>query len=39
MCDVCGEKRNICRISVGKTGGKKALEGLRFRCEDNIKVN
>jgi hypothetical protein len=30
------EKRNVCRILVGKPEGKKPLERPRRRCVDNI---
>jgi hypothetical protein len=33
------EKRNACRIMVGKPEGKKPLERLRCRRLDNITVN
>jgi hypothetical protein len=32
-----GEKRNACRILVGKPGGKRPLGRQRCRWEDNIK--
>jgi hypothetical protein len=34
-----GEKRNACRILVGKPEGKRPLGRLRRRCVDNIKMN
>jgi hypothetical protein len=33
-----GEKRNACRILVGKPEGKRPLGKPRRRCEDNIKM-
>jgi hypothetical protein len=33
-----GEKRNACRIFVGKPEGKRALGRPRHRWEDNIKI-
>jgi hypothetical protein len=34
-----GMKRNAYRILVGKPDGKTALERLRYRWEDNIKMD
>jgi hypothetical protein len=34
-----GEKRNACRILVGKPGGKRPLGRPRRRWEDNIKMD
>jgi hypothetical protein len=34
-----GEKRNACRILVGKLEGKRSLGRPRHRWEDNIKVD
>jgi hypothetical protein len=34
-----GEKRNACRILVGKPGGNRPLERPRRRWEDNIKMD
>jgi hypothetical protein len=38
-CSTHGEKRNVCRVLVGKPEGKRPLG--RFRCErkNNIKVD
>jgi hypothetical protein len=33
------EKRNVYRILVGKTEGKKPRGRTWFRCEENIKMN
>jgi hypothetical protein len=33
------EKRNSCRILVGKPVGKRPLGRPRRRCEDNIKMD
>jgi hypothetical protein len=33
------EKRNVCRILVGKPEGKRPLERHRRRWEDNIKTD
>jgi hypothetical protein len=34
-----GEGRGVCRILVGNSEGKKPLERLRRRWEDNIKMD
>jgi hypothetical protein len=34
-----GEKRNACRILVGKSEGKRPLGRPRRRWVDNIKIN
>jgi len=34
-----GERRGVCRVLVGKPGGKRPLGRLRFRWEDNIKMD
>jgi hypothetical protein len=34
-----GEKRNACRILVGKPEGKRPLARPRRRWEDNIKID
>jgi hypothetical protein len=34
-----GEKRNSCRILLGKPEGKRPLGRLRRRWEDNIKMD
>ena len=33
-----GERRNVCRVSVGKSEGKRSLGRPRHRWENNIKV-
>jgi hypothetical protein len=33
------EKRNECRVLVGKSEGKRSLGRPRHRCEDNIKID
>jgi hypothetical protein len=37
-CSTHGEKRNACRIFVGKPEGKRPLGRPRHRWEDNIKI-
>jgi hypothetical protein len=37
-CSTNGEKRNACRILVGKSEGKKPLGRPRRRWVDNIKM-
>jgi hypothetical protein len=34
-----GEKRNACRILVGKPEGKRPLGRLKLRWDDNIKMD
>jgi hypothetical protein len=34
-----GEKRNVCRLLVGKPEGKRPLRRPRCRCADNIKMD
>jgi hypothetical protein len=34
-----GEGRNVYRVLVGKTEGKRPLERARHRCEDGIKMD
>jgi hypothetical protein len=34
-----GEKRNVCRLVVGKPEGKRPLGRLRHRWIDNIKMD
>jgi hypothetical protein len=34
-----GEKRNACRILVGKPDGKRPFGRQRRRCVDNIKMD
>jgi hypothetical protein len=34
-----GEKRGVCRVLVGKPGGKRPLGRPRRRWEDNIKMD
>jgi hypothetical protein len=38
-CSTIGEKRNPCRILVGKPEGKKAIGRRRRTCVDNIKID
>jgi hypothetical protein len=38
-CSTNGEKRNACRISVGKPEGKSPLGRPRRRWEDNIRMD
>jgi hypothetical protein len=38
-CSAYGERRNVCRVSVGKPEEKRPLGRPRLRWEDNIKVN
>jgi hypothetical protein len=38
-CSTNGEKRNACRILVGKPEGKRPLGRPRHRWEDNIRMN
>jgi hypothetical protein len=38
-CTHMGEKRNACRILVGKPDTKSPLRKLRCRLENNIKVD
>jgi hypothetical protein len=37
-CSTNGEKRNACRILVGKPEGKRPLERRRCRWVDNFKM-
>jgi hypothetical protein len=39
VCSTNGEKRNVCRILVGKPEGKRPLGRPRRRFVDNIKMN
>lgn len=34
-----GDRRDACRVLVGKRDGRRLLEKLRHRCEDNIKMD
>jgi hypothetical protein len=34
-----GEKRNACRVLVGKIEAKRSLGRLRYRCYHNIKMD
>jgi hypothetical protein len=34
-----GERRNVCRVLVGKPGGKRQLERPRRRWEDGIRTD
>jgi hypothetical protein len=38
-CSTHGEKRNSCRVLVGKPEGRRPLGRPRRRWEDNIKVD
>jgi hypothetical protein len=38
-CSTHGEKRNACRILMGKPEGRRPLERPRRRLEDNIKMD
>jgi hypothetical protein len=38
-CSTNGDKRNGCRLLVGKPEGKRSLETLRHRRVDNIKTS
>jgi hypothetical protein len=38
-CSTHGEKRNACRILVGKPDGKRPLERPRRRREDDIRID
>jgi hypothetical protein len=38
-CSTIGEKRNACRILVGKLEGKRSLGRPRRRRVDNIKMD
>jgi hypothetical protein len=38
-CSTYGEKRNACRILLGKPEGKRQLGRLKCRWEDNIKMD
>jgi hypothetical protein len=38
-CSTHGEKRNACRVFMGKPEGKRPLERSRRRWENNIKIN
>jgi hypothetical protein len=38
-CNTNGEKRNACRLLVGKTEGKRPLGRPRCKWVDNIKMN
>jgi hypothetical protein len=38
-CDTNGKKRNAYRILVGKSEGKRQLEGPRHRWVDNMKMD
>jgi hypothetical protein len=39
ICSMNGDKRNACRILVGKPGGKRPLGRSRCRWVDNIKLD
>jgi hypothetical protein len=38
-CSTNGEKRNACRILVGKPEGKRSLGGIGLGWVDNIKID
>jgi hypothetical protein len=38
-CSTYGEKRNACRILLGKPEGKRPLGRPRCRWDDNIKMD
>jgi hypothetical protein len=38
-CSTNGEKRNACKIWMGKPEGKRPLERPRRRWEDNIRMD
>jgi hypothetical protein len=38
-CGTNGEKRNVCRLLIGKPEGKRPLGKPRRRWIDNIKIN
>jgi hypothetical protein len=38
-CSTNGDKRNACRILVGKPEGKRPPEGPRHRWVDNVKMD
>jgi hypothetical protein len=38
-CSTHGEKRNACRVLMGKPEGKRPLGRPRCRQEDNIKMD
>jgi hypothetical protein len=38
-CSTNGEKRNVYRLLVGKSEGKRPLGRPRRRCVDNIKID
>ena len=37
-CSACGEERDVYRVLMGKSEGKRPLGKLRRRWEDNIKM-
>jgi hypothetical protein len=38
-CGLCGEKRNVCRVFMGKSERKRLLGKHAYRREDNIKMD
>ena len=38
-CSECEERRDVYRVLVGKSEGKRSLGRPRFRWEDNIKMD
>jgi hypothetical protein len=38
-CGLCGEKRNVYKVFMGKSEGKRLLGNHAHRREDNIKVD
>ena len=36
---MCGERRTVCRVLVGKQYGKRPLGRPKLRWEDNIKMD
>jgi hypothetical protein len=38
-CSTNGEKRNVCRLLVGKPKGKRPLGRPKHRLVDNIKID
>ena len=39
VCSTYGERRDVCRVLVGKTEGKKPLGRLRPKWKDNINMD
>jgi hypothetical protein len=38
-CSMHGDKRNVYEVLVGKPEGKRPLQRLRRRVEDNVKID